>query len=47
MIKRMIIYVKRPKCKNKHKCWTCEHMGIIKEFDGGMRGIRGCKINAR
>nr|DAG64792.1 MAG TPA: hypothetical protein [Caudoviricetes sp.] len=44
-IKKIIEYLKRPKCKNHHNCGDCIHCDF--HFEGiKFRGI-SCRLNAR
>lgn len=46
MIKQIIEYFKRPKCKCGYRCPDCVHHEYLWENEIFFRGIK-CRINAR
>ena len=45
MIKKIINYLKRPKCKNEYRCPECIHHKT--HFEGVQFRGYSCRINAR
>lgn len=48
VFKRIIHYIKRPRCPNDYRCFECEHMGYLKARQNDkIPLIMICKIDAR